>query len=483
MVVNASTLDFLHGPSIHPISLRLVAGPAGVQLQKASVDSVRSTWARLKATPVKRSTRVTRGPTQYVCFPTELLQRIFLQNLPVIRNAERPGAFDGPANWYTNTELLKPLTLFQVSSQWRHSSLGLAPLWSFIFADLADERATAMNMLKTWLEGSGAFPLTIVCFSRQKEGLYNSYKDETQAYAYGSEVLSMLFSVVSRWQDVFLGVDSERFGTYSSEPDWLAVSESWPEDAALKMDDGGYLDFPPDFVYSAPHLRTLITWPGLEAALMVGVNRILSSSSGVERIDLFGTDRLRDDFEWNYSSSLLMTPPQTWTRLSSIYLRSITSNTASIFLRTLADSAIEDIHITITEPEIVAVVPPTPIVLLVQAPRPTATLEKLRSLAVESRIPHLPPVFNAITVPTLEKLSVELYGSEDTEEWSTAAALRTSLAALWERCTCPPQTQISTQTGFQEQACQHGWVWPQILLYPPASIGEATTKTVEETTE
>lgn len=177
---------------------------------------------------------------------------------------------------------------------------------------------------------------------------------------------------------------------------------------------------------------------------MVGVNRILSSSSGVERIDLFGTDRLRDDFEWNYSSSLLMTPPQTWTRLSSIYLRSITSNTASIFLRTLADSAIEDIHITITEPDIVAVVPPIPIVLLVQAPRPTATLEKLRSLAVESRIPHLPPVFNAITVPTLEKLSVELYGSEDTEEWSTAAALRTSLAALWERCTCPPQTVDST---------------------------------------
>lgn len=100
-----------------------------------------------------------------------------------------------------------------------------------------------------------------------------------------SQILSKLFASANRWQAVFFGVvhkehDDEVRGR---------VASKWPTDAALRMVEQGFLSFPAEHTFAAPHLRTLVAWPGLDVALIIVLNKYLVNSPAIKRIDLLWT--------------------------------------------------------------------------------------------------------------------------------------------------------------------------------------------------
>lgn len=93
--------------------------------------------------------------------------------------------------------------------------------------------------------------------------------------SYYCQILAQLFACASRWRDVFF--DVTRFGGHAQE--WSAV-------AALGITATGHFILPPDFSFSAPHLRTLVVWPGLNSFNLILIGSLVQSSTVMERIDL-----------------------------------------------------------------------------------------------------------------------------------------------------------------------------------------------------
>ncbi|TFK97554.1 hypothetical protein BDV98DRAFT_607469 [Pterulicium gracile] len=397
--------------------------------------------------------------------PIEILQSIFLNTLPVFPNHSEPRlTFAGHPNiQFPILEVLVPLILSQVSKRWRTVAQQLAPFWTFIYVDLR-QRLMSGPMIQTWLARSQQRPLTIVCFSHPLDHRKYRSRPAEDTPSRITQTLELLLACASRWQDVFLGV---RCADLRSAQ--LATSSL--ETGALRLDGDGLLIFPRHFRYSTPHLRTLHVRPGLNSYYQAFIDRLLSSSTLVETVDLHQPtthhDRVlgEDNFRWGFTG--------TWHRLTSVRLSNIAWITTRACLRALENCPLEDMALQLQKDNEEAPNSTLTVTTPNSTAAPYSTLRHLRSLTVRGTTHVASRLLDSITTPGLHKLTVDLSHVEPEEDLvDSANALRSSLSAFMGRSRIPEQAALRIPRSMNVGPSSH-LPYPLHLWNPVSDITAA----------